>query len=374
MITATEIAERAVSELRRAAHENDATLGERVRAAERCCIELDRQVSAGDVVLTRLSRVVVAARSLNNVPVGGHHAGCELGRSRSAVIRRSHARTHEPGGGMTRLLRDVRVIPIVLIAISALFILKATGLILNGSYTLSADDDVTGTVTQRPGGGTAAPIPDVAASAAPRSRSWAQEMFNFPDITGAVKEASPKAESEPKDKAKAKGKAQNPPPTPDGTQIPVDGRPLSPAERAVLERLGERRAELDARAKELEMRESLILAAEKRLESRVAQLKQLEAQINEGARVKDEEEATRLKNIITMYENMKPKDAARVFDRLELRILFEVASQINPRRMSDIMAQMAPEAAERLTVELASRAKDKPPAELPKIVGTPATN
>ena len=68
LITATEIAERAVNELTRAAQENDATLGERVRAAERCCVELDRQVSAGDIVLTRLSRVVVAARSLQDVP------------------------------------------------------------------------------------------------------------------------------------------------------------------------------------------------------------------------------------------------------------------------------------------------------------------
>ena len=68
LITATEIAERAVNELKHAAQENDATLGERVRAAERCCVELDRQVSAGDVVLTRLSRVVVAARSLQDVP------------------------------------------------------------------------------------------------------------------------------------------------------------------------------------------------------------------------------------------------------------------------------------------------------------------
>jgi hypothetical protein len=68
LITATEIAERAVSELRCAAQENDATLGERVRAAERCCVELDRQVAASDVVLTRLSRVVVAARSLHDVP------------------------------------------------------------------------------------------------------------------------------------------------------------------------------------------------------------------------------------------------------------------------------------------------------------------
>jgi septal ring factor EnvC (AmiA/AmiB activator) len=68
LITATEIAERAVNELKHAAQENDATLGERIRAAERCCVELDRQVSAGDVVLTRLSRVVVAARSLQDVP------------------------------------------------------------------------------------------------------------------------------------------------------------------------------------------------------------------------------------------------------------------------------------------------------------------
>jgi flagellar motility protein MotE (MotC chaperone) len=58
-----------------------------------------------------------------------------------------------------------------------------------------------------------------------------------------------------------------------------------------------------------------------------------------------------------------------------MRVLIEVASQINPRRMSDIMAQMMPEAAERLTIELALRAKDKAAeAELPKIEGKPATN
>jgi flagellar motility protein MotE (MotC chaperone) len=71
---------------------------------------------------------------------------------------------------------------------------------------------------------------------------------------------------------------------------------------------------------------------------------------------------------------MKPKDAARVFDRLDLRVLLEVSTQINPRRMSDILAQMSSEAAERLTVELATRAKDRAPAELPRIVGQPTAN
>ncbi len=76
-----------------------------------------------------------------------------------------------------------------------------------------------------------------------------------------------------------------------------------------------------------------------------------------------------------MYENMKPKDAAKIFDRLELPILVQVTSLINPRKMSDILGLMSPEAAERLTVELATRASgdEKGPntAELPKIQGRP---
>jgi flagellar motility protein MotE (MotC chaperone) len=288
---------------------------------------------------------------------------------------------------MNRLIRDFRLIPVVLVAISALFVLKSAGLIFNGGYTLAAagDGDITGTVPKRPAvtpkGAETAEVPLPPRSPAQREsaqresaqRSWAQQMFNFPEVTGSV--AAPPVKQEPKAEAKVKTAPKEPPPTPAGTVVPLDGgRILSSAERALLERLVERRNELDARAKELEAREAVVLAAEKRLESRVAHLKQLEAKINEMVRAKDEDEAARVKNLVTMYENMKPKDAARVFDRLDIKILLDVATQINPRRMSDIMAQMAPEAAERLTVELATRAKDKPPAELPKINGQPTTN
>ena len=80
-------------------------------------------------------------------------------------------------------------------------------------------------------------------------------------------------------------------------------------------------------------------------------------------------------NVVSMYENMKAKDAAKIFDRLDMKVLVEVATQLNPRRMSDVLAQMSPEAAERLTVELAARPKDKSnPADLPKIEGRPLAN
>ena len=97
---------------------------------------------------------------------------------------------------------------------------------------------------------------------------------------------------------------------------------------------------------------------------------QLAEQIAVITQQRNEQEAARFKGIITMYESMKPKDAAKVFDRLEMPVLIEIASQIAPRKMSDIMGLMQPEAAERLTVELARRAGgDNKAPELPKIEG-----
>jgi flagellar motility protein MotE (MotC chaperone) len=141
----------------------------------------------------------------------------------------------------------------------------------------------------------------------------------------------------------------------------------------VLERLQARRQELESRAREIDIRESLLKAAEKRIESRVEELKSVEGRISTATEQKSEADVARFKGIVTMYEGMKPKDAARVFDRLEMPVLFEIASQIAPRKMSDILGLMSPEAAERLTVELARRAagsdKAASAADLPKIEG-----
>ena len=68
LITATEIAERAVAGLKTTAHECDSTLGERLRNADRCCAELNEQIKAGDVLMKRLSRIVAAARPGEGAP------------------------------------------------------------------------------------------------------------------------------------------------------------------------------------------------------------------------------------------------------------------------------------------------------------------
>src|SRR5712671_3787572 len=199
--------------------------------------------------------------------------------------------------------RDIRVLPVVLIAIFSLAVLKVAGLVLDGGYVFDYQPQ-----TNR--------------------KSWAQDTLNFPgskfdpaDITGSTHE-------KPKEEA-----AKPPAPVPevakpDGVVVfPEPSQPVSASERVILERLQSRRQELEARAREIDIRESLLKAVEWRITTATDQ--------------KTETDAARFKGIITMYEGMKPKDAAKVFDRLEMSVLFDIASQIAPRKMSDILGLMA---------------------------------
>lgn len=147
---------------------------------------------------------------------------------------------------------------------------------------------------------------------------------------------------------------------PEGVRIPPPNssspdRPLgqSTAERDLLEKLKDRREAIDAKDRDLELRDSLLRASERKLDEKIGQLRSLENQ-GEGGNKADTK--TRFQPLVTMYEGMKPKDAARVFDRLDLRVLMDLIAHMNPRKMSDILAAMDPAAAEKLTVALARQA------------------
>jgi len=74
LVTATEIAERAIGGLKLTVHECDMGLGERLRKAERITIEVDRTIAAGKDLLGRLSQIVTAGRG-SNEPVAPHNEG-----------------------------------------------------------------------------------------------------------------------------------------------------------------------------------------------------------------------------------------------------------------------------------------------------------
>lgn len=168
----------------------------------------------------------------------------------------------------------------------------------------------------------------------------------------------------------------------EGTRIttpPVGGTgapAASPEERALLEKLRDRRGEIDARDRELELRDNLLKLSERKLDERIGELRTLENQLGSAAGKLDPK--TRYKPLVVMYESMKPKEAARVFDRLDVRVLLELVGHMNPRKVSEILAAMEPGAAERLTIALARQASQgdvaaaeagagQPDAELPRL-------
>ena len=229
---------------------------------------------------------------------------------------------------------------------------------------------------------TAKPAPEVWAMAKTIAHAHSPDTsFMDPETTGSNPAPDPKkekAEAEAKAEAARAANPLNKAGIINGTAAPV-----SQAERALLERLGERREEIDARMRELEMRERLLDTAEKKLDSRVGDLKELETKAGGAAGKPPADEAKAIKNLVIMYEAMKPKDAARVFDRLNLDILVPVVQQMNPRKMSEVLAAMASERAEKLTVALAMIARSPgvervavdpatlPGTELPAIAPAP---
>ncbi len=243
-------------------------------------------------------------------------------------------------------MRDLRLLPIVTFAAGGLLFLKAVGLLsgdLAGPRQVRAQDTI---------------IPGI------------ESPSDANLITGATPAAAPPAQP---------AAAPRPPqPMPVATQ--PQAPTISASERAILERLQERRQELDTRQRELDMRENLLRATERRMEQRANELRELETRISGLEQRRDEAEQARFRGVVSMYESMRPKDAARIFDSLDMSVLIEVARAMRPPKLADVIAQMQPEPAKRLTTELARRPNQQAAADpravspdtLPKIEGRPS--
>jgi len=203
------------------------------------------------------------------------------------------------------------------------------------------------------------------------SNGHAPNKVSDPDFTGAVGagKADEKKVEEPKGEQRAEasggmkaavmtGPGPVKEPQASGKPIRLDGvAGASAAERQLLESLAQRREELESLARDLDVREKLLETAEKKLEARLKELKAIEEKVGSGDKRKAEAEEQTAKNLVTMYETMKPKEAARVFDKLSHDVLVPVVLQMNARKMSEVLAAMSPEAAQKLTVALAARAR-----------------
>jgi flagellar motility protein MotE (MotC chaperone) len=121
----------------------------------------------------------------------------------------------------------------------------------------------------------------------------------------------------------------------------------------LLQNLSVRRGELDRKEQRLDERESLIAAAEARIDAKIEEMKSLKTAIEGLVETKEAQEDDRIKKLISVYEKMKPKDAARIWNDLDMDILLQVALGMREANTAAVLSQMTPDRARALTAELA---------------------
>ncbi|MFZ4409077.1 MAG: MotE family protein [Paracraurococcus sp.] len=171
-----------------------------------------------------------------------------------------------------------------------------------------------------------------------------------------------RASSEPSPASRAAA----PTPAPARPLQPVPPEPPSPeqqAERALLEGLRARRTALDAREQALAAREMTLAAAEKRIALRLDELGALQQRLQAFDQRLGEREETGWRQMVKLYEGMRPRDAAAIFDELESPVLLQILDRMGERKAAPVLGAMKPDRARSITAELArhrARPADRP--------------
>lgn len=121
--------------------------------------------------------------------------------------------------------------------------------------------------------------------------------------------------------------------------------------------LSKRRKDLEAKEKELVMREALLKAAQAELEQKTGELNGIKTEIESLLKQQTEQEDKRIASLVKIYEGMKAKDAARIFDNLEMDVLLQVVTKMSERKTAPIIAAMDADKARNLTILLAEQNK-----------------
>jgi flagellar motility protein MotE (MotC chaperone) len=144
---------------------------------------------------------------------------------------------------------------------------------------------------------------------------------------------------------------------PPDTSSTAGQRSFNPSEIEVLQSLARRRGELDKREQALSAREALLTAAEQEVDRKITELNKLRSDLEALLGKQEKMEEERIASLVKIYENMKPKEAAEIFNTLDMDILLAVVSRMSERKTSPILASMNTDRARLLTIKLAEMRK-----------------
>lgn len=144
-----------------------------------------------------------------------------------------------------------------------------------------------------------------------------------------------------------KAAAEDSHPAPVGEDRPADGRLLAEVAR--------RQAELDRREHGLDTRASQIAASELLARQELGELTRMREQIERLVKVQSTAADADMDELVGLYENMKPVQAAAVLGKLDAPKAAAILQRIDNRNAGPILAAMDPNEALAITEEVSQR-------------------
>jgi flagellar motility protein MotE (MotC chaperone) len=87
--------------------------------------------------------------------------------------------------------------------------------------------------------------------------------------------------------------------------------------------------------------------------ARVEELTALQGRLEALERERAAREDAGLRGLVKLYEGMRPRDAATIFDELDMPVLLSIVDRMREARAAPVLGAMRPDRARALTAELA---------------------
>ena len=207
---------------------------------------------------------------------------------------------------------------------------------------------------------------DEAAAEKPKEEAKKEESHDEKPKEGEKKEED--AHGEKKDDGHGKGETDEPKKAEtnflkstvkDKEDLESNAPIFTEVEADVLQSLAKRRTELEKREQDISLKEASLGVIEKNIEAKLNQLKALQTDLTGIIAEYNSKEDEKIKSLVKIYESMKPTEAAKIFEQLQMSVLLDVADNMKEAKLASILAKMDTYKAKELTVEIAERRRVK---------------
>lgn len=139
----------------------------------------------------------------------------------------------------------------------------------------------------------------------------------------------------------------------------------------LLKSLSQRRAELVKREQDVKQKEATLLAIKKEIDENLKKISQQKNDMEKMLKKTTQEDEEKLMQLVKYYEGMKPKDAGRVMNKLDIKILRDIVTRMNKKKVSEVFANMDEKVVRDITVLLAHQKNPYNPTQESSNKNTP---